>query len=173
MPVSISTKLDDLEDTIRTAATRHVSHGINIEQEHRLASEYDAVSRRDRRKVMVPSDADRELYCELIEDGQTVLREDTGGVAQEVGHSVSVWLILGYEDGTSQALFRQMTEGHDPDGMTRELRQLDGYQTTSEGKILYQQPDFDYDIIPIGQNGGGFDSAHVLRGTIRIDDFDR
>jgi len=173
MPVPMSTKRQALADVIRSAATQHVGHGINIEQRHRLVSEFGAVSRRDRRKVMVPSNTDTTFYCELINGAQQTLRQDTGGAAQEVGHAFNVWLVYGYEDSASSSTWDKITEGHNPHGVTRELRQKEGYFPTPDGKILYQQPDFTYDIIPLGTNGGGFDSAHVLQGTIRIDDFNR
>lgn len=175
----MTVKRQALADRVQTAAERHVSHSWVVSQEHRLASEYGAVSRRDRRSVMVPQNGSRDAYAEVLCTGSETLRADTGGQAKEVAHTFQIWLVYEFEDGVTSSTWEAITEGTDPDGLATELRQTSGYYSTPEGKILYQQPSFSgaegggNDIIPLGDSGGGQDRAHRLQGTIRIDDFDR
>jgi len=171
----MATKRQDLADRFRAAAERHVPLTLQLEQRHRLASEPDLVSRRQRKSVMSPGGGGREFYVEILPQGSVTLRTSTGGEAQDVGHTFSMWFIYGYEDAGSRETFDRLTEGVAPAGVAVELRGLDGYQTTPDGKVLYQQPDFDdgQDLIPLGTSGGDIDRAHLLTGTVRIDDFDR
>jgi len=179
MPVPMPAKRQALAGRVKTAAERHVPHSWVVSQEHRLASEYGAVSRRDRREVMVPSDGDRDAYAEVLCIGSETIRTDTGGQAREVAHTFQIWLVYEFEDGVTSSTWDDITEGTDPDGVATDLRQTRGYYDTPEGRILYQQPDFSgpqgggNDIIPLGDSGGQQDRAHRLQGTIRIDDFHR
>lgn len=171
MPVPMDAKISAVASRIKTAAERHVNLTLQVEEEFTLASGYQLVSRRERRNRMVPPGGGREFYVEVAAQGPVeVVETSAAGAATVTGHTINVWLVYGYEEDTSTSTWRQIVESRNPQGVAVEFRQFCGYDTTPSGPILYQQPKWQYDVIPLGQSGGQQDYAHLMSGPIQVDD---
>jgi len=169
--VSERKKQVDLVSLIEGAANNYVS-GLTVETHHRLAAEYDQVSRNTVRSVM----GDPYLYAEVLPSGSPTNASLTSGTASSVAHAFDVWMVYEYDEassysGSTQETFDNVTEGLDeqtPQGILPVVR--DASTRTVDGlPITYQEPvDVDKNIIPLVQSGGSYDRVHRLQFEITI-----
>ena len=166
--VSERDKQTDLVDLIRNAADQYET-GIVVETHHRLASEFDQVSRRTLRNVM----GDPFFYAEVLPSGSPTNAALTGGGTSSVAHAFDVWLAYEYEEGrqyagSTQETFDNLTEGLSPDGILPALRGA-SCRTIANFKGTYGNPvDISKNIIPLTQEGGTYDRVHRLQFEITI-----
>lgn len=166
--VSERTKQNEVETIVSNAAANYES-GLTTEKHHRLASEYDAVSRNDRRNVM----GNPYYYCEILPIGPQPITEYASGATSAVPHVFEVWLIYEWSDadpysGSSQETFDDITEGLSPNGVMPALRDA-STRSTGSGQVVIQEPaETGKDIIPLGQDGGKIDTAHRLITQVTV-----
>jgi len=162
-------KQELVRDLIQSAANA-IKPGLTINLHHRLASDYDAVSRRQRRKVM----GDPFYYCELIATSPATPEEYAAGSTSAVPHTFNAWLTYEWADaepyaGSTQETFDQLTEGLTPDKGILPILRNASHESTPEGPVVVRDPSVNQlGIAPLGQDGGGFDSGHVLDFDITV-----
>jgi len=166
--VSYRDKQTDLRDLIETAANNNTA-GLTMKTHHKLVSEYDAVSRYDRRQVM----GDPFYYCEVIGVGPGQSVEYASGESSAVPDTFDVWLVYEYTDaepyaGSSQEAFDNIAHGLNPRGVLHAVRQ-ESIRSVGGGKVSMGDPiEANTDIIPLGSDGGTIDRAHRLQFQVTI-----